>query len=86
MSTSTPSARARHSPGSRSRRILRASSFPPRPDHWNVQAGWTRYLYHPDGSSSYEHAEYPDFNGQAEEMLMFDVEALPAYSPYAVMA
>ncbi|EPS98269.1 hypothetical protein FOMPIDRAFT_1037579 [Fomitopsis schrenkii] len=63
-----------------------SSELPPRPDHWNVQAGWTRYLYHPDGSSYYEHVDYPEFNGQAEDILVFDVETLPNYSPYAVMA
>ena len=63
-----------------------SSELPPKPDHWNVQAGWTRYLYHPDGSSYYEHVDHPEFNGQAEEMLVFDVETLPNDSPYAVMA
>ncbi|KZT69109.1 hypothetical protein DAEQUDRAFT_811569 [Daedalea quercina L-15889] len=65
---------------------LVGAKLPPRPDHWNIQAGWTRYLYRPDGSSYYEHVEYPEFDGQAEEMLVFDVETLPGYSPYAVMA
>ena len=63
-----------------------SAELPPKPDHWNIQAGWTRYLYHPDGSSYYEPVDYPEFNGQAEDMLAFDVETLPNYSPYAVMA
>ncbi|KAH9916034.1 gamma DNA-directed DNA polymerase [Fomitopsis serialis] len=65
---------------------LAGAELPPRPDHWNMQAGWTRYLYQPDGSSYYEHVECPEFSGQAEEMLVFDVETMPEYSPYAVMA
>ncbi|KAI0659928.1 gamma DNA-directed DNA polymerase [Cubamyces menziesii] len=65
---------------------LAAAQLPPKPDHWHIQAGWTRYLFMEDGSSYSEYVEYPEFEGRPEEMLVFDVETMPAYSPYAVMA
>ncbi|KAI8974832.1 gamma DNA-directed DNA polymerase [Trametes punicea] len=65
---------------------LAAAQIPPRPDNWHIQAGWTRYLFMPDGSSYSEYVDYPEFDGKPEEMLVFDVETLPEYSPYAVMA
>ncbi|KAF7800115.1 hypothetical protein EIP86_011360 [Pleurotus ostreatoroseus] len=63
-----------------------SAELPPRPEQWHIQAGWTRYDYFPDGSSSFTHVEYPEFDGKPEQMLVFDVETMPAYSPYAVMA
>ncbi|OSD05058.1 gamma DNA-directed DNA polymerase [Trametes coccinea BRFM310] len=65
---------------------LAAAQLPPKPDHWHIQAGWTRYSFMPDGSSYSEYVDYPEFEGQSEEMLVFDVETMPEYSPYAVMA
>ena len=65
---------------------LSAVQLPPKPDNWHVQAGWTRYLFLPDGSSYSEHVEYPEFEGKIEEMLVFDVETMPEYHEFAVMA
>ncbi|KAI0353878.1 gamma DNA-directed DNA polymerase [Trametes cingulata] len=65
---------------------LAAAQLPPKPDNWHIQAGWTRYSFMPDGSSYSEHVEFPEFEGKPEEMLVFDVETMPAYSSYAVMA
>jgi DNA polymerase gamma 1 len=58
----------------------------PRPDHWQIQAGWTKYHYRPDGSSFSEHVEYPLHGGKPEDMLVFDVETMPEYHPFAVLA
>ncbi|KAI0667216.1 gamma DNA-directed DNA polymerase [Trametes maxima] len=65
---------------------LAAAQLPPKPDHWHIQSGWTRYTLLPDGTSRAEPVEYPHFEGKAEDMLVFDVETMPAYSPFAVMA
>ncbi|KAI0713631.1 gamma DNA-directed DNA polymerase [Earliella scabrosa] len=65
---------------------LAAVQLPPKPDHWHVQAGWTRYSFMPDGSSYSEHVDYPEFEGKPEEMLVFDVETLPEYHDFAIMA
>ncbi|KAF5386610.1 hypothetical protein D9615_001930 [Tricholomella constricta] len=63
-----------------------SSELPPKPDDWELQSGWTKYYYHPDGSSYSEHVPYPMHNGKPEEMLTFDVETMPNYHPYAIMA
>lgn len=63
-----------------------SSELPPKPDHWDLQAGWTKYNFLPDGSSYSEHVEYPIHEGKAEQMLTFDVETMPKYHPFAVMA
>ncbi|KZT18676.1 gamma DNA-directed DNA polymerase [Neolentinus lepideus HHB14362 ss-1] len=60
--------------------------LPPKPDVWDIQPGWTKYCYNSDGSSYCMHVEYPEHDGQPEEMLVFDVETMPAYSPYPVLA
>lgn len=60
--------------------------IPPRPDCWHIQSGWTKYHYSPDGSSYSEHVEAPYHNGKPEEMLTFDVETMPKYHPYPVIA
>ncbi|THH06421.1 hypothetical protein EW146_g9614 [Bondarzewia mesenterica] len=65
---------------------LCTAELPPRPDQWEIQSGWTKYYYHADGSSYSEHVEFPIHDGHPEEMLVFDVETMPAYSPYAIMA
>ncbi|KAL4260000.1 DNA-directed DNA polymerase [Pleurotus pulmonarius] len=58
------------------------ATLPPLPEQWDIQAGWTKYHYLPDGSSYSEHVEYPAH----ETMLAFDVETLPNEHPYAIMA
>jgi DNA polymerase gamma 1 len=58
----------------------------PKPDHWDIQSGWTKYHFLSDGSSYSEHVEFPQHEGNVEEMLTFDVETMPPYHPYAVMA
>ena len=63
-----------------------ATELPPRPEHWEVQPGWTKYTYMPDGSSYCEAVDYPMHDGAPEQMLTFDVETLPHYTPFAVMA
>ncbi|KAI0698631.1 DNA polymerase family A-domain-containing protein [Cytidiella melzeri] len=62
------------------------ADLPPRPDHWNVQSGWTKYLHSTDGSGYWIPVEYPQHDSLAEDMLVFDVETLPAESPFAIMA
>lgn len=54
---------------------------PPKPDYWQIQSGWTKYYHLADGSSYCEPVTAPD-----EVMLSFDIETLPNYHPYAVMA
>ena len=53
----------------------------PKPFYWHIQSGWTKYYHHADGSSYCEQISAPD-----EDMLSFDVESMPNYHPYAVMA
>ncbi|KIJ59991.1 hypothetical protein HYDPIDRAFT_43688 [Hydnomerulius pinastri MD-312] len=65
---------------------LAGNDLPPKPDHFDIQSGWTKYYHCPDGSSYSEHVEYPQHDGKAEEMLVFDVETMPPYHPYAIMA
>jgi DNA polymerase gamma 1 len=62
------------------------SELPPKPDHWYIQSGWTKYYYESDGSSYSEHVVTPEHNGQPEKMLAFDVETMPKYHTYAVIA
>ncbi|KAF9029821.1 hypothetical protein BDZ89DRAFT_1112456 [Hymenopellis radicata] len=62
------------------------SELPPRPDNFDLQAGWTKYIYNKDGSSYSEHVAYPVHKGSPEEMLCFDVETLPNYHTYPIMA
>jgi DNA polymerase gamma 1 len=54
------------------------SPIPPKPDNWVFQPGWTKY--YSDGS--FEHV--PDLG--EEDMLCFDVETMPPYHQYPVMA
>ncbi|KAI0319735.1 DNA polymerase family A-domain-containing protein [Amylostereum chailletii] len=65
---------------------LSVAELPPRPEEWDIQSGWTKYHFHADGSSYSEHVEYPHHHGQPEDMLTFDVETMPNYSPYPIMA
>ena len=60
--------------------------LPPKPDNWHIQSGWTKYYHVPNGLSYHEHVDAPTHNGKPENMLVFDVETMPNYHPYAVMA
>jgi len=63
-----------------------SGQLPPRPDDWELQSGWTKYYHHSDGSSYSEHVAYPMHDCKPEETLVFDVETMPKYHPYAIMA
>lgn len=65
---------------------LTSASLPPKPVNWVIQSGWTKYQYLSDGSGYSEHVEFPSHGGKPEEMLTFDVETMPKYHPYAIMA
>src|ERR1700722_9237476 len=62
------------------------TQLPPPPDCWEIQSSWTKYYHRPDGSSYSEHVQYPSHDGRGEEMLIFDVETVPSYTPFAIMA
>ncbi|EKM83381.1 hypothetical protein AGABI1DRAFT_123715 [Agaricus bisporus var. burnettii JB137-S8] len=62
------------------------SQLPPKPEHWEIRSGWTKYTFVPDGASYSEPVDYPMHDGEAEQVLCFDVESLPKYHPYAIMA
>lgn len=62
--------------------ISQAESFasnplPPKPEIWDITPGWTRYSA--DGIST--SVPYPD-----ERLLSFDVETMPPYHHYAIIA
>ena len=65
---------------------LAGCELPPRPDYWDVQSGWMKYYFHPDGSSYSEYVDFPQHDGKPEEILVFDVETMPSYHPYPVIA
>ncbi|KAI0297802.1 gamma DNA-directed DNA polymerase [Multifurca ochricompacta] len=65
---------------------LMEAQLPPPPSHWEIQAGWTKYHHRLDGSSYSEHVEHPHHDGKPEQLLVFDVETMPEYHPYAVLA
>ncbi|KAJ6621300.1 DNA polymerase family A-domain-containing protein [Mycena sp. CBHHK59/15] len=71
-------------------RSFSEQSLPPVPDlgEWNLQqSGWTKYHYMSDGSSYSEAIDYPrKDDGSPEDLLTFDVETLPKYHQYAIMA
>lgn len=60
---------------------LSLSTLPPRPAHWHVQPGWTRYQLRADGSCHAEAVPYPE-----QQALVFDVETLPVHHPYPILA
>jgi len=71
--------------------LQKAKSFasiqlPPKPEHWDIRSGWTQYTYVPDGASYSEPVDFPMHNGKPVQTLVFDVETLPKYHPYAIMA
>ena len=57
---------------------LSSRDLPPKPEEWAYQSGWTKY--HPDGSFE----SVKDLG--EEQMLCFDVETMPPYHPFAIMA
>lgn len=63
-----------------------STQLPPKPEHWEARSGWTKYTYVPDGASYSEPVDFPIHDGQPEPMLAFDVETMPKYHPYAIMA
>ncbi|KDQ57901.1 hypothetical protein JAAARDRAFT_69260 [Jaapia argillacea MUCL 33604] len=67
-------------------KLLASAELLPRPEDWNIHSGWTKYHYLPDGSSYCTQVDFPEHEGRSEEMLVFDVETMPEYSPYAIMA
>ncbi|KAF9652778.1 hypothetical protein BDM02DRAFT_3108903 [Thelephora ganbajun] len=62
-------------------RDFASTSLLPKPDCWNLQSGWTKYVYQEDGSSYHIPIEYPD-----DTALSFDIETLPHYHPYPIIA
>ncbi|KAF8578913.1 hypothetical protein K439DRAFT_438357 [Ramaria rubella] len=58
---------------------MATATLPPRPESWVIQSGWTKYWAGEDGL--HESVQCPD-----EELLVFDVETLPNYQHFAVMA
>ena len=62
-------------------RDFSSASLPPKPDYWSLQSGWTKYIYRGDGSSYHIPVDFPD-----DTALSFDVETLPHYHPYPIMA
>jgi DNA polymerase gamma 1 len=67
-------------------KMYASGHIPPKPECWHIHSGWTKYYYSSDGSSYYEHVESPCHDGKLEDMLTFDVETMPKYHPYPVMA
>lgn len=66
---------------------LASATIPPKPDEFAIQSGWTKYHHLSDGSSFHEAISEPrKENGELEDMLVFDVETLPKYHPYPIMA
>ena len=55
--------------------------LPPKPDCWEVQSGWTKYYVGADGNNYFEPVHFPE-----DTALTFDVETMPNYHPYPIMA
>ena len=49
---------------------------------WEIRSGWTAYYNREDGRTHHEHVA----SLQAEGVVCFDVETMPEFSPFAVMA
>ncbi|KAJ3910517.1 gamma DNA-directed DNA polymerase [Lentinula edodes] len=62
------------------------AELPPIPDDWQLQAGWTKYHHSSDGSGYCEHVAFPSHDGKSEIMLAFDVETMPKYHQYPILA
>ncbi|KAF8521316.1 DNA polymerase family A-domain-containing protein [Gautieria morchelliformis] len=58
---------------------MASTTLPPRPESWVIQSGWTKYWTGEDGL--HESVESPD-----EELLVFDVESMPKYHQFSVLA
>lgn len=58
---------------------MAATDLPEQPESWIIQSGWTKYWPGDDGV--HESVDSPE-----EELLVFDVETLPNYSSYAIIA
>lgn len=56
------------------------------PENWDIQPGWIKYHYEADGSSYSEHVPYPMHDGKPEQLLAFDVETMPKYHLFPIMA
>ncbi|KAJ3934864.1 MAG: gamma DNA-directed DNA polymerase [Lentinula lateritia] len=62
------------------------AELPPIPDDWQLQAGWTKYHHSSDGSGYCEHVAFPSHDGKPEIMLAFDIETMPKYHQYPILA
>ncbi|KAJ3747218.1 gamma DNA-directed DNA polymerase [Lentinula detonsa] len=60
--------------------------LPPIPDDWQLQAGWTKYYHSSDGAGYCEHVPFPSHDDKPEAMLTFDVETMPKYHQYPILA
>ncbi|KZT07053.1 gamma DNA-directed DNA polymerase [Laetiporus sulphureus 93-53] len=60
-------------------------TLPEIPMEWTVQSGWTRHCIK-NGLMESQSVDFPEFEGKPEEMLAFNVETLPADSPYPILA
>ena len=58
---------------------LASSVLPSPPESWVIQSGWTKYWTGEDGL--HESVESPN-----EQLLVFDVESMPKYHQFSVMA
>ncbi|KAG8702197.1 DNA-directed DNA polymerase gamma mip1, partial [Ceratobasidium sp. 394] len=56
----------------------RLDKLPPKPEYFDQSPGWTKY----NADGSFEHVD----DLSSESAICFDVETLPAYSPFAIMA
>ncbi|THV00821.1 gamma DNA-directed DNA polymerase [Dendrothele bispora CBS 962.96] len=65
---------------------LAEATIPPIPENWDLQPGWTKYYHAEDGSGYAEHVEYPEHDGKPEQLLVFDIETMPKYHHYPVIA
>ncbi|KAE9382461.1 hypothetical protein BT96DRAFT_952169, partial [Gymnopus androsaceus JB14] len=62
------------------------TELPPIPDDWQLQAGWTKYYHSSDGSGYCKHVPFPAHDGEPESLLTFDVETMPKYHKYPILA
>jgi DNA polymerase gamma 1 len=63
-----------------------AKSLPPAPTVWTIEPGWIKYHHSDDGSVKCEAVSYPMHGGKPEQLLSFDVETMPRYHQYPIMA
>ncbi|KAF9233803.1 DNA polymerase family A-domain-containing protein [Melanogaster broomeanus] len=48
---------------------ISSTELPLKPEHFDIQSGWTQYYHRPDGSSYSEHVDYPHHGGKAESLM-----------------